>query len=54
VGLTVCVALKNRQTKARDFEGPGGPEEKMRLREEVSGGDEDILSNVRQGGQREG
>ncbi|KAI9813580.1 MAG: hypothetical protein M1827_003649 [Pycnora praestabilis] len=36
-------------TKARDFEGPGGPETKQALYEEANPGNEDVLSNVRQG-----
>ncbi|KAE9989655.1 hypothetical protein EG327_002418 [Venturia inaequalis] len=36
---------------AKDFEGEGGPEDKQRRYEEDNGGNEDILSNVRQGGE---
>ncbi len=39
-------------TKARDFEGPGGPETKARIHEEANPGDEDVLGNVRQGGEK--
>lgn len=38
-----------RPTKARDFEGPGGPETKQQLYEEANPGNEDVLGNVRQG-----
>ena len=40
-----------RPTKARDFEGAGGPEDKARLAQENRGGDDDIKQNVRQGGE---
>ena len=36
-------------TKARDFEGPGGPETKQQLYEEANPGDDDVTENVRQG-----
>jgi hypothetical protein len=39
-----------RPTKARDFEGEGGPEDKARNYAEDHGGNDDILENVRQGG----
>jgi hypothetical protein len=39
-----------RPTKARDFEGEGGPEDKARKYAEDHGGNDDILENVRQGG----
>lgn len=38
------------QTKARDFEGVGGPEDKMRSAEAQRPGDDDIDGNVRQKG----
>lgn len=38
-------------TKAKDFEGEGGPEDKQRRYEEENPGNEDVLSNVRQGGE---
>ena len=38
-------------TKARDFEGAGGPETKQALYEETSGGNDDVRSNIRQGGE---
>lgn len=41
----------SRTTKARDFEGEGGPEEKRRTHEEERGGDDDVRGNVRQGGE---
>ncbi|CZR59872.1 uncharacterized protein PAC_09766 [Phialocephala subalpina] len=37
-------------TKARDFEGVGGPEDKSALDRENRGGDDDVMGNVRQGG----
>ncbi|KAL8949056.1 MAG: hypothetical protein Q9222_004812 [Ikaeria aurantiellina] len=36
-------------TKARDFEGPGGPETKQKLYEEANPGNDDVVENVRQG-----
>ncbi|KAL2051919.1 hypothetical protein ABVK25_007834 [Lepraria finkii] len=36
-------------TKARDFEGPGGPEIKQAIYEEANPGNDDVESNVRQG-----
>jgi len=36
-----------RPTKARDFEGPGGPETKQALYEEANPGNDDVGSNVR-------
>jgi len=38
-------------TKAEDFEGVGGPEDKARLAQETRGGDDDVRGNVRQGGE---
>lgn len=38
-------------TKARDFEGPGGPETKKQLYEEANPGNDDVRGNVRQGGE---
>lgn len=35
-------------TKARDFEGPGGPETKQQLYEEANPGNDDVVENVRQ------
>lgn len=40
-----------RATKARDFEGAGGPETKQQLYEEANPGNDDVRSNVRQGGE---
>ncbi|KAL9119633.1 MAG: hypothetical protein Q9187_003812 [Circinaria calcarea] len=37
-------------TKAKDFEGLGGPETKRKLYEEAHPGNDDVLGNVRQGG----
>ena len=39
-----------KQTKAADFEGVGGPEDKAAIDREVRGGDNDIRDNIRQGG----
>ena len=39
-----------KQTKAADFEGIGGPEDKAAIDREVRGGDNDIRDNIRQGG----
>lgn len=36
-------------TKARDFEGPGGPETKQQLYEEANPGNDDVRGNIRQG-----
>lgn len=36
-----------RTTKARDFEGEGGPEDKLRKYEEGHGGNDDVQGNVR-------
>lgn len=36
-------------TKARDFEGEGGPEDKQRKFEEEHPGDDAVRSNIRQG-----
>ncbi|KAL9044392.1 MAG: hypothetical protein Q9214_002469 [Letrouitia sp. 1 TL-2023] len=38
-----------RPTKARDFEGPGGPETKAQLYEETNPGNDDVRGNIRQG-----
>ena len=38
-------------TKARDFEGPGGPETKQQMYEEANPGNDDVMGNVRQGGE---
>lgn len=40
-----------KPTKASDFEGVGGPEDKARLKEQERGGDDEIRGNVRQGGE---
>ena len=36
-------------TKARDFEGPGGPETKQQIYEAANPGNDDVRENVRQG-----
>lgn len=36
-------------TKASDFEGIGGPEDKMAARENARPGDQDVQGNVRSG-----
>lgn len=43
--------LLYRQTKAGDFEGVGGPEDKLKVAETERGGDQDVAGNVRQGGE---
>ena len=47
--LVAHCLLRPRPTKARDFEGPGGPETKQALYEEANPGNDDVTSNVRQG-----
>ena len=37
-----------RPTKARDFEGEGGPETKQQMYSEANPGNDDVESNVRQ------
>ncbi|EON63250.1 hypothetical protein W97_02477 [Coniosporium apollinis CBS 100218] len=37
-------------TKARDFEGLGGPEDKLQAHAEAHGGDDDVRGNIRQEG----
>ena len=36
-------------TKAKDFEGEGGPETKKQIYEEEHGGNDDVRGNIRQG-----
>ena len=38
-------------TKAKDFEGEGGPETKAKLYAETNPGNDDVPGNVRQGGE---
>ena len=40
--------IPHRPTKARDFEGEGGPETKAALYAEANPGNDDVKSNVRQ------
>ena len=40
--------IQYRPTKARDFEGEGGPEDKAALYAEANPGSDDVTSNVRQ------
>ncbi|MCJ1307714.1 hypothetical protein MMC25_001362 [Agyrium rufum] len=40
-----------RATKARDFEGEGGPEEKQHKYEQENPGNDDVRGNIRQGGE---
>ncbi|KAK4988211.1 hypothetical protein LTR66_007383 [Elasticomyces elasticus] len=40
-----------KPTKARDFEGVGGPEDKAKLHAEANPGNDDVRSNIRQGGE---
>lgn len=42
--------VTGKQTKAADFQGVGGPEDKAAIDREVRGGDNDIRDNIRQGG----
>jgi hypothetical protein len=39
------------QTKAKDFEGVGGPEDKIAAAQTERGGDQDVVGNTRQGGE---
>ena len=39
--------MGDRTTKAKDFEGEGGPETKEELATERRGGDDDVRGNVR-------
>ncbi|KAF2092409.1 hypothetical protein NA57DRAFT_50337 [Rhizodiscina lignyota] len=41
-----------RPTKARDFEGAGGPEDKARMYAEEAPGNDDVRGGIRQGGER--
>ncbi|EPE28607.1 hypothetical protein GLAREA_09728 [Glarea lozoyensis ATCC 20868] len=43
-----------KPTKAKDFEGTGGPEDKAREDAYNKGGDDDVTSTVRQGGGGDG
>ena len=45
------VSVTSSPTKARDFEGPGGPETKQAIYEEANPGNDDVRENVRQGGE---
>lgn len=40
----------DRPSKARDFEGVGGPEDKAQAYAEAHGGENDVRGNIRQGG----
>ena len=40
-----------RATKARDFEGEGGPETKQQIYEQENPGNDEVQGNVRQGGE---
>ena len=42
------INIFHRPTKARDFEGEGGPEDKAALYAEANPGNDDVGSNVRQ------
>lgn len=37
-----------RNYKARDFEGPGGPEDKARMEAELNPGSNEVRSNIRE------
>lgn len=41
----------DRVTKAKDFEGEGGPEDKQAAYAADNGGNDDVTDNVRQGGE---
>lgn len=43
------IGANGQPTKARDFEGVGGPEDKAELDRQNRGGDDDVPGNVRQG-----
>ena len=43
------VLMFGSPTKARDFEGPGGPETKQQIYEAANPGNDDVRENVRQG-----
>ncbi|MCJ1365598.1 hypothetical protein MMC16_004723 [Acarospora aff. strigata] len=45
------IGKDGRPTKAKDFEGPGGPETKREVYEAANPGNDDVRSNVRQGGE---
>lgn len=55
--ISVCIIKHEanfcdlRQTKAGDFEGVGGPEDKTAAAQVERGGDQDVSGNVRQGGE---
>lgn len=42
---------KGRPTKARDFEGAGGPEDKAQIYADENAGNNDVRGNIRQGGE---
>lgn len=44
-------SVTGKPTKARDFEGLGGPVDKARAYAEEHGGENDVRGNVRQGGE---
>lgn len=44
----IAVLILDRPTKARDFEGEGGPETKAALYAEANPGSDDVTSNIRQ------
>lgn len=45
---TILISEIHSQTKASDFEGVGGPEDKLAAKEAARPGDQDVQSNVRQ------
>lgn len=51
VQMCVRAEVESSPTKARDFEGEGGPEEKRKIYEEENPGNDDVQGNVRQGGE---
>jgi len=44
------LSFPTRTTKAADFEGLGGPEDKAAAYADAQGGNDDVRSNIRQGG----
>ena len=46
--------FSGRAYKAKDFEGPGGPEDKARMEAEANPGSNDVRDNIRDGGYGEG
>lgn len=47
----LLIPTRYSQTKAKDFEGVGGPEDKIEAAQTERGGDQDVIGNTRQGGE---